>query len=266
MRGAALHGQAQDHDHAVGVEQREGAHHHFLAVPDLRIPRPHLQDVGHDVAVEGHRPFREAGGPACILEDGHVIRSHLHRRPLVRPVAPQQVLEPDVVVPQRHAVALFALPGQGVEDLQERAHVFLDVDGHHAAHRGVGLDGFHPLVDPAEDNGRRGTGVGELVFQLAGRVDGVGGHHDAADLLNGEVGDDELRDVRHDQSHPIPFAYPQLMVEGRGQAVRELVELPVSHDAPGEPLMGGLEDQGRAVGEPPGGILQEAEEGDGWIH
>src|SRR5690348_358470 len=62
------------------MEERSHAQSHFLSVMSIRNPATCLQRVCQQVAVCEHRTFRKSCRSSCILKDGEVTTSCLHRQ------------------------------------------------------------------------------------------------------------------------------------------------------------------------------------------
>jgi len=83
-------------------------------------------------------------------------------------------------------------------------------------------------VEAREDDDDARARVGELVVELADRVQGIRWNDDRARLEAAEERVDELRAVREDDGDAVAFLHPEPL-EARGEAVGELVEMSVRH-------------------------------------
>ena len=111
-----LHRRRHAHHHAVHVEQRNGRQHDLLAFLAVRQPRPNLQRVRHQVAVQRHGGLGHARRPARILEQRLVVGRHRHFGPLRRQVLLQHVLERQMPRRQRHLIAALLLLRQAEQN------------------------------------------------------------------------------------------------------------------------------------------------------
>ncbi len=77
----AVHGQRED-----VIERQRGDHQLFAAMQQRAVGGVHLLEVRQHVAVGEHRPFRNPGGAAGVLQEGQILGHHF-RFHVLHPVA-----------------------------------------------------------------------------------------------------------------------------------------------------------------------------------
>ena len=195
--------------------QRQRAHRHdLLAFGDLferrLVPGFGLQQVGHQVAVQQHRPLAHPRGAAGVLQHRHIVRAHrggAHRAHLA---LFEGRLETHGLRQRkrRHQLALVAhhVVHQGsLDQAQQVAHgrqhdVACGYPFQHLLQRGRKV-----LQD---DDGLR-TRVLELVLQLAWRVQRIHVHNHIACPQDACHGHRVLRHVGQHHGHAVAGGQPQ---------------------------------------------------------
>src|SRR5262249_39484563 len=115
----------------------------------------------------------------------------------------QQVREVVVARRKLHAVAFALLPQEREQDTEERRKVFLDVRRDHALQRRARVDPLYPRVIAGQRDDRFNAVVAQRAFELAIDVGRTQRRDNRAAFPGGELGDYELRRVRHQERHPV---------------------------------------------------------------
>ena len=199
----------RDQDHRHGAKDRE-VHHdgepvhveerhdreNAIAFADRRVPRAALMDVRDECAVRQHRPFRRAGGPAGVLEDGKVGRRDRDRPD--RRVALEHVAQPHrpAVAAYVDAVTFLALACEGKEQPQRKREVLLDVGHDDVPHVGPRGGFGDQRIEAREHHHHARSGIDQLRAQLAHGVERVRRDHDRSSLQRAEEAVRELGAVR----------------------------------------------------------------------
>ena len=131
---------------------------------------------------------------------------------------------------------------------QQRAHVILDVRDDDGLDLRLGQHLLHRAVEAAHAHNRHRAAVRQLVLQFRLGVGGIAGDDHAAGLQNAVERDDELRDVGHEDRHPIALLHAQIR-QSRRHPIGQIVELAVGQRALGKALMRRLEMNGDMIGD-----------------
>ena len=191
------------------------------------VPDFHLQHVGHQIAMQQHGGFGDAGGAAGILQEGDVVGA-------------------DVGPCKRHFAA-------GSERIFERGRLWQVVGRHHAldvAHHAIDQRALHApkhvahaCDDHVLDRRRRqrllqdrreilqhddgfGAGIVELEFQLARFVKRIDVHHREAGAQDRDGRHRILQHVRHHDGDTGAALKPGRLHPG-GEGARDLIDLAV---------------------------------------
>src|SRR5690606_35122717 len=138
----------------------------------------------------------------------------------------QEILEPDVAGPQNGTVALLLLLEQPKKQAEMRGQVLRDIRYDYPRHRRTPAL-LHPLelvVAQWHDGDRLGPTISQLVFQLALRIEWVGGDDNAAGLEDAVERHDGLGRVGHVDDRPVTFG-KAVRGEPGGDGITGLVQL-----------------------------------------
>ena len=196
------------------VERQRGDHELLATLQHGAIDAEALLDVGNHVAMSQHGPFGEAGGATGVLQEGEIVVGDLRL---------------DVL--QETPLGEGLTHGGGVGQIVFR-HQLLDVLDHevdqgplgqpqviphpgqdNVLDRGVVDHLFQGMGEVGDDDDGFGTGIFELMLQLARGIERVNVDHDHAGAQDAEHGDGVLQQVRHHHRNPIPFLQLQLVLQ-----------------------------------------------------
>ena len=214
-----------DHDHAVDVKERQHRHDDVPLAEAVEVAHAlALAEIRHQVVVRQHHALGQARGAARVRQhDDVVARVDGDRGRLV---------------PVLHELR----EGPGARSIAEHEDV-LDAAGLRRRFLRLVEEGRHRHEEP-------GPRVHELLGQLVGRVERIGGGDDAAQRGRSQHGEAVFRQVGAVDREDVALLEAPLR-QARRHASNTVSELAVRERAAGRPI-----DQGRLVAEP-GGVAQD---------
>ena len=178
-----------------------------------RIAAPHGPPGGDhhpladEVVVGQHDPLRDAGGPAAVEDDGHLVGVHGGLRRLR--VAPLHQVAPPA--DERIGRDRRDLPplGEVEADLLDERQVIGDAGEDQRLEPGLRLDLLEFSVKGVERQREAALGRLEVEFDLLGGRQGVDHARHDAQLVGGVEADDPLRAGGHGDRDPVALLHPQ---------------------------------------------------------
>ena len=198
--GAERHEDEAVRSQRKDVIERQRRENHVPLVAQERLhPGAGLQQIGDDVPVQQHRPLRNAGRAAGVLQERDVLVRDGHMLELAPAAFGQRFGQPHRAreTPRRdqfldvaqHEVDQQALPA---EELADAGHDDL-------LDRCLADDFLHGVREVLDDDDHLGAAVDQLMLELARRVQRVGIHHRIARPQNTEQAHWVLQNVGHHQ-------------------------------------------------------------------
>ncbi len=221
--GPLFHAHQRIHRQRVDVVERQRAEKgqagRARLVDEGRLhPNQVLRDVGQHVAVQKNSAFGDPGGAAGILQEGDVLGPDRHVLQLAAAPFAQRRRKRDVAGqrPARHQL-LHAPDHQVDHGPLERAEQIAQRRDHHQPGRRARQHGLQGGGEILQDDDRFRAGIGELLLELARRVERIDVDHRHAGPEHADHGDGVLKDVGHHQRDPrTPRQSPALQERRKG--------------------------------------------------
>ncbi len=197
----AVHGQGED-----VIERQRGDHQLFATMQQRPVGGVHLLEVRQHVAVGQHRPFRNPGGAAGVLQEGQILGYHF-RFHVLHPVAVvQRPAEGDGVWQVIFWHQTFNVLNDEVNQRPFRGgELIAHPRQNDVFHLGF-VDHFLEGVREVRDNHNcRCAAVVQLMLQLARGIQRVNVNHDHPGAQNAKQRHRILQQVRHHQRDPVAF-------------------------------------------------------------
>ncbi len=199
------------------VIQRNGGNQHPALGPERRPdPGLRLQHIRNDIAMREHGALGDTGRTAGVLQEGDVLGADVHRVHLFALACGDGGLERARAVDLPRTHLLLDVPDDEVDDgaLRE-GQVVADAGDQHVLHLRLRQHLLDDVGEILQHDDRRGARIGELVLQLAGRIQRVGIDDRHAHAQGPEQRDGVLKNVRQHDRQPISLLEPGDLLQPR---------------------------------------------------